>query len=51
VQEIAEHALTILINLTGDSAILQNVASDDRFLGFLHNNLVVCVAGTALKPL
>lgn len=41
-QEIAEHALTILINLTADGAVLQNVATDDRFVGFLLNNLVVC---------
>ncbi|KAM7202906.1 protein of unknown function (DUF383) domain containing protein [Rhypophila sp. PSN 637] len=37
--KIAEHAITILINLTGDKEVLENVASDDRFLGFLFANL------------
>ncbi|KAK1759340.1 hypothetical protein QBC47DRAFT_371671 [Echria macrotheca] len=31
--KIAEHALTILINLTGEQDVLENVATDDRFLG------------------
>ncbi|KAK5660349.1 hypothetical protein OQA88_12890 [Cercophora sp. LCS_1] len=31
--KIAEHALTILINLTSEPDILENVAADDRFLG------------------
>ncbi|KAK4103636.1 DUF383-domain-containing protein [Parathielavia hyrcaniae] len=37
--EIAEHAITILVNLTADRSILENVAADDRFLGFLLSNL------------
>ncbi|KAK3902127.1 protein HGH1 [Staphylotrichum tortipilum] len=37
--EIAEHALTILINLTADQSILEYVAMDDRFLGILLGNL------------
>ncbi len=41
-QEIAEHALTILINLTADQSILEYVAEDDRFLGILLTNLAVC---------
>ncbi len=40
-QEIAEHALTILINLTADQSILEYVAEDDRFLGILLTNLAV----------
>ncbi|KAK3307031.1 uncharacterized protein B0T15DRAFT_395987 [Chaetomium strumarium] len=38
---IAEHALTILVNLTADSKILEYVATDDRFLGTLLSYLVV----------
>lgn len=33
--KIAEHALTILINLTGEQDILENVATDDRFLSII----------------
>ncbi|KAL2135971.1 hypothetical protein VTI74DRAFT_6020 [Chaetomium olivicolor] len=38
--KIAEHALTILVNLTADRSILEYVANDDRFLGILLGNLV-----------
>ncbi|KAK4146798.1 protein HGH1 [Dichotomopilus funicola] len=38
--DIAEHALTILVNLTADRSVLEFVATDDRFLGFLLTNLV-----------
>ncbi|KAL2139505.1 hypothetical protein VTI28DRAFT_5094 [Corynascus sepedonium] len=38
--EIAEHALTILINLTSDRRVLEYVATDERFLGILLGNLV-----------
>ncbi|EGS21458.1 putative cytoplasm protein [Thermochaetoides thermophila DSM 1495] len=40
--EIAQHAITILINLTAteDKIILENVATDDRFLGILFGLLV-----------
>ncbi len=48
-QEIAEHALTILINLTADQSILEYVATDDRFLGILLTNLAVC-ALVLLRP-
>lgn len=42
-QEIAQHAINILINLTAteDKIILENVATDDRFLGILFGLLVV----------
>jgi hypothetical protein len=42
-QEIAEHAITMLVNLTADRSILEYVATDDRFLGILLGNLVVCM--------
>jgi hypothetical protein len=32
----------MLINLTADSAILEYVAADDRFIGILLGLLVVC---------
>ncbi|KIH90111.1 hypothetical protein SPBR_00707 [Sporothrix brasiliensis 5110] len=38
--KIAEHALTILINLTGDADILADVASDDKFLELLFFLLI-----------
>ncbi|KAL2167393.1 hypothetical protein VTG60DRAFT_1343 [Thermothelomyces hinnuleus] len=38
--EIAEHAITILINLTSDRSVLEYVATDERFLGILLGNLV-----------
>ncbi|KAL2015474.1 hypothetical protein VTK56DRAFT_5380 [Thermocarpiscus australiensis] len=38
--KIAEHALTMLVNLTADRSILEYVATDDRFLGILLGNLV-----------
>lgn len=39
--KIAEHALTILINLTGDQQVLESVATDDKFLDALFANIVV----------
>ncbi|KAK0636952.1 hypothetical protein B0T17DRAFT_587954 [Bombardia bombarda] len=33
--KIAEHALTILINLTADRDVLEAVATDDKFLGII----------------
>lgn len=40
--KIAEHALTNLINLTGDADVLKDVASDDKFLELLFLLLTVC---------
>ena len=41
-QKIAEHALTILINLSGDTEVLEFIATDDKFLGIIIANVVVC---------
>ncbi|KAK4134287.1 DUF383-domain-containing protein [Trichocladium antarcticum] len=38
--EIAQHALSILVNLTADKTVLDHVAADDRFLGIVLGNLV-----------
>ncbi|KAL2257113.1 hypothetical protein VTK26DRAFT_643 [Humicola hyalothermophila] len=38
--KIAEHAITILVNLTADRTILEYVATDDRFVGILLGLLV-----------
>ncbi|KAM0432816.1 hypothetical protein ACHAPT_004518 [Fusarium lateritium] len=38
--KIAEHAVTILINLSGDQEILENIATDERFLGILFQLIV-----------
>ncbi|KAF9881838.1 DNA-binding protein hgh1 [Colletotrichum karsti] len=40
--KIAEHVLTILINLTAEKDVLENVATDDKFIGEL--------AGMIVKP-
>ncbi|KAK4193688.1 protein HGH1 [Podospora australis] len=37
--KVAEHALSCLINLTADREILENVSTDDKFLGILLGNL------------
>ncbi|KAK3936389.1 protein HGH1 [Diplogelasinospora grovesii] len=37
--KIAAHALTILINLTADRDVLENVATDDKFLGIVLANV------------
>ena len=44
-QKNAEHALTILINLTSDQKILEYVASDEKFLDLLIGYVTVCVSG------
>ncbi|KAK4671095.1 Protein hgh1 [Podospora pseudoanserina] len=38
--KIAEHALTILINLTADASVVEFVASDEKFLGIALGLLV-----------
>ncbi|KAK0746621.1 hypothetical protein B0T18DRAFT_348337 [Schizothecium vesticola] len=38
--KIAEHALTILINLSGDTEVLEFIATDDKFLGIILANVV-----------
>ncbi|KAK3323464.1 putative cytoplasm protein [Cercophora scortea] len=37
--EIAEHAYTILINLSGDQEVLENIATDEKFLGIILANV------------
>ncbi|WYZ45288.1 hypothetical protein EsH8_VIII_000604 [Colletotrichum jinshuiense] len=38
--QIAEHALTILINLTSEKDVLENVATDDKFINILLEYVV-----------
>ncbi|KAK1250739.1 hypothetical protein MKX07_005294 [Trichoderma sp. CBMAI-0711] len=40
IPKIAEHALTILINLTGDQEILEFVATDEKFLEMVFSHIV-----------
>ncbi|KAL6855824.1 hypothetical protein J3F83DRAFT_753636 [Trichoderma novae-zelandiae] len=40
IAKIAEHALTILINLTGDQEILDFVATDEKFLEVVFSHIV-----------
>jgi hypothetical protein len=41
VQKIAEHVITLLINLSGDLDVLQSLAEDDRFLDLVLERLTV----------
>ncbi|KAL0944397.1 DNA-binding protein hgh1 [Colletotrichum truncatum] len=38
--KIAEHVLTILVNLTAEQDVLENVATDDKFIGVLVDLIV-----------
>ncbi|KAF6820174.1 DNA-binding protein HGH1 [Colletotrichum sojae] len=38
--KIAEHVLTILVNLTAEKDVLENVATDDKFIGVLVDLIV-----------
>lgn len=40
-QQIAQHALTILVNLAADGEILENLATDDKFLSVIFARIVV----------
>lgn len=42
-QNIAEHVVTILINLSADRDILQSLATDEKFLGELFRQIVVSI--------
>lgn len=42
IQKVAEHALTNLINLSGDPDVLECLASDEKFLDLVLSFLVVC---------
>ncbi|KAF4126527.1 protein of unknown function (DUF383) [Geosmithia morbida] len=38
--KIADHVLTILVNLSGDQAVLENLASDDKFLSAVFRHII-----------
>lgn len=40
-QKISEHAVTILVNLSGDQEILENLATDEKFLDVVFRRIVV----------
>ncbi len=40
-QKIAEHVLEILVNLSGDQEILENLATDDKFLDVILLHITV----------
>lgn len=42
--KVAEHALTILINMTGDRQVLETVVTDDKFLDTVFAKIVVSPA-------
>lgn len=41
-QPIAKNALTILINISHDAEVLENLATDDAFLETLLKKITVC---------
>lgn len=40
-QQIAQHALTILVNLAADGEFLRNLATDDKFLNVIFSRIIV----------
>lgn len=40
-QQIAQHALTILVNLAADGDVLKALANDDIFLGVIFSRITV----------
>lgn len=42
-QQIAQHALTILVNLAADGEILRSLATDDKFLNVIFSRITVCI--------
>jgi len=41
-QKIAEHVLEILVNLSGDPEILENLATDEKFLDVILLHITAC---------
>jgi hypothetical protein len=41
--KIAEHAITMLVNLSSDKEVLEFLATDEKFLGIVFDLIVVCV--------
>lgn len=50
-QKIAEHVITILINLSADGEILENLATDDKFLEVVLDHVTVCRWWLGREPL
>lgn len=48
-QQIAQHALTILVNLAADGDVLKVLATDDRFLDIIFFRILVRASNTG-KP-
>jgi hypothetical protein len=42
-QKIAEHAITMLVNLSSDQEVLEFLAKDEKFLGIVFDLIVVCL--------
>lgn len=40
-QNVSEHAVNILINLSGDQEVLKNLATDEKFLDLVFARIVV----------
>lgn len=49
-QQIAQHALTILVNLAADGEILKNLATDDKFLRVIFSRIIVGEPRVAKTP-
>lgn len=50
VQPIAKNALTILVNVSHDGEILENLAGDDAFVETLLKKITVCFVCTGPAP-
>jgi hypothetical protein len=48
-QKISEHAITILVNLSADKYVLENLATDDRFLDRVFGRIVVCLSRIVIR--
>ena len=40
-QKISEHAVTILVNLSGDVSVLENLATDEKLVEVILQRIVV----------
>lgn len=49
-QKISEHAVTILVNLSGDKDVLETLATDDKFLELVFSRIVVSSALAPFRP-
>ena len=42
-KNVSEHAMHMLVNLSGDSSVLETLATNDKFVQVIFKRIVVCV--------